>query len=101
VELARPLPAISCPAAAQWRRPGGDTGSYSQIDASATYHITPQVAVFVEGANLTNAMTLKYAYYTNQFLYAEDSGGASNLAQGSISDQHAGGRAPSHACPQR
>lgn len=48
--------------------------SYGQLDASITYHITPQVAVFVEGANLTNAMTLKYAYYTNQFLYAEDSG---------------------------
>jgi TonB-dependent receptor len=48
--------------------------SYGQLDASLTYHITPQVAVFVEGANLTNAMTLKYAYYTNQFLYAEDSG---------------------------
>ncbi|MEI5617365.1 hypothetical protein WB403_50610, partial [Streptomyces brasiliscabiei] len=25
---------------------------YSQIDASATYHVTPQVSVFVEGANL-------------------------------------------------
>ncbi|MDE1915479.1 MAG: TonB-dependent receptor [Sphingomonadales bacterium] len=48
--------------------------AYSQIDASVTYHITPQIAVFVEGANLTNATTLKYAYYTNQFLYAEDSG---------------------------
>jgi TonB-dependent receptor len=47
---------------------------YSQIDASATYHVTPEVAIFVEGANLTNSRTLKYAYYTNQFLYAEDSG---------------------------
>lgn len=47
---------------------------YSQIDASATYHVTPQVSVFVEGANLANSRTLKYAYYTNQFLYAEDSG---------------------------
>lgn len=48
--------------------------SYGQLDASLTYHINPQFAVFVEGANLTNATTLKYAYYTNQFLYAEDSG---------------------------
>ncbi len=47
---------------------------YSQIDASATYHVTPEFSVFVEGANLTNSRTLKYAYYTNQFLYAEDSG---------------------------
>lgn len=48
--------------------------AYSQVDASLTYHVTPNVAVFVEGANLTNSATLKYAYYTNQFLYAEDSG---------------------------
>ncbi len=47
---------------------------YSQVDASVTYHITPQFAVFAEGANLTNSRTLKYAYYQNQFLYAEDSG---------------------------
>lgn len=48
--------------------------AYSQIDASLTYHITPHASIFVEGANLTNSTALKYAYYTNQFLYAEDSG---------------------------
>lgn len=48
--------------------------AYSQIDASLTYHFTPHIAVFVEGANLTNSIALKSAYYSNQFLYAEDSG---------------------------
>ena len=33
-----------------------------------------QIAVFAEGVNLTNSTTLKYAYYSNQFLNAEDSG---------------------------
>jgi iron complex outermembrane receptor protein len=45
-----------------------------QLDASATYHISKNFAVFAEGANLTNTPVLKYAYYQNQFLYAEDSG---------------------------
>lgn len=48
--------------------------AYSQIDASVTYHFTPRVAVFVEGANLANSYNRKYAYYTDQFLFAEDSG---------------------------
>jgi TonB-dependent receptor len=45
-----------------------------QLDASATYHLNRNFAVFVEGANLTNQYLLKYAYYENQFLSAEDSG---------------------------
>ncbi|MEP7246030.1 MAG: TonB-dependent receptor, partial [Gammaproteobacteria bacterium] len=45
-----------------------------QVDASATYHIDRSFAVFVEGVNLTNEDVLKFAYYQNQFLYAEDSG---------------------------
>jgi len=45
-----------------------------QLDASATYHLDETFAVFVEGVNLTNREVLKYAYYENQFLYAEDSG---------------------------
>lgn len=45
-----------------------------QLDASATYHINESFGVFVEGVNLTNRPVLKYAYYENQFLYAEDSG---------------------------
>lgn len=48
--------------------------AYSQVDASLTYHLTANAAVFVEGANLGNSHALKYAYYTNQFLYAENSG---------------------------
>jgi iron complex outermembrane receptor protein len=45
-----------------------------QLDASATYHINRNVGIFVEGENLTNQYLLKYAYYQNQFLSAEDSG---------------------------
>lgn len=45
-----------------------------QLDASATYHINKNFGIFVEGANLTNQYLLKYAYYENQFLSAEDSG---------------------------
>jgi len=45
-----------------------------QLDASATYHINRNFGVFVEGENLTNQYLLKYAYYQNQFLSAEDSG---------------------------
>jgi TonB-dependent receptor len=45
-----------------------------QLDASATYHLNKSFGVFVEGVNLTNRPVLKYAYYENQFLYAEDSG---------------------------
>jgi TonB-dependent receptor len=48
--------------------------SYGQVDASLTYHINPHIALFAEGANLTDSRVLKYAYYRNQFLYAEDSG---------------------------
>src|SRR5216684_4088202 len=39
-----------------------------QLDASATYHINKEFAVFAEGVNLTNTLVLKYAYYQNQFL---------------------------------
>jgi iron complex outermembrane receptor protein len=45
-----------------------------QLDASAFYHFNKNLAVFAEGENLTNTYVLKYAYYENQFLYAEDSG---------------------------
>jgi iron complex outermembrane recepter protein len=45
-----------------------------QLDASATYHINKNFAVFGEGVNLTNTPVLQYAYYENQFLKAEDSG---------------------------
>src|SRR6267142_5269842 len=45
-----------------------------QLDASATYHINKNFAVYAEGVNLTNTFVLKYAYYQNQFMSAEDSG---------------------------
>jgi iron complex outermembrane receptor protein len=45
-----------------------------QLDMSTTYHFNKNFAVFAEGVNLTNSYILKYAYYQNQFLYAEDSG---------------------------
>jgi len=45
-----------------------------QLDASAFYHFNKNFAVFAEGENLTNTYVLKFAYYENQFLYAEDSG---------------------------
>lgn len=48
--------------------------AYSQIDASLIYRINKHVSVFAEGVNLTNSKALKYAYYTSQFLYAEDTG---------------------------
>jgi len=45
-----------------------------QLDASTFYHFNANFALFAEGENLTNTYVLKYAYYQNQFLYAEDSG---------------------------
>ena len=45
-----------------------------QLDASAFYHINKNFEIFAEGENLTDTYLLKYAYYENQFLYAEDSG---------------------------
>jgi iron complex outermembrane receptor protein len=50
-----------------------------QLDASATYHINNHFAVFAEGVNLTNTPLLKYAYYQNQFMSAEDSGTRFNV----------------------
>jgi len=48
--------------------------AYQQFDASLGYHLNKQYSVFFEAANLTDSKLEKYAYYTNQFLYAEDSG---------------------------
>jgi TonB-dependent receptor len=45
-----------------------------QLDASTFYHFNKNFAIFAEAENLTNTYVLKYAYYQNQFLYAEDSG---------------------------
>ena len=45
-----------------------------QLDTSVFYHFNKNFAVFAEGENLTNTYLLKYAFYENQFLDAEDSG---------------------------
>ena len=45
-----------------------------QLDTSVFYHFNKNFSVFAEGENLTNTYLLKYAYYENQFLDAEDSG---------------------------
>lgn len=45
-----------------------------QLDGSTFYHINKNFEVFAEAENITNTYLLKFAYYENQFLYAEDSG---------------------------
>src|SRR5579859_598687 len=45
-----------------------------QLDFGSTYHVTDYASVFFNAVNITNTPLLKYAYYGNQFLYAEDSG---------------------------
>ena len=45
-----------------------------QLDFGSTYHVTDRLGVFFNAVNITNTPLLKYAYYGNQFLSAEDSG---------------------------
>jgi TonB-dependent receptor len=45
-----------------------------QLDFGSTYHLTDYAGIFFNVVNITNTPLLKYAYYGNQFLYAEDSG---------------------------
>lgn len=45
-----------------------------QLDFGSTYHVTDKIGVFFNAVNITNTPLLKYAYYGNQFLSAEDSG---------------------------
>ena len=47
---------------------------YAQIDASASYDITPDLAVVIEGINLTNEYVHKRGRFANQLLLIEDSG---------------------------
>jgi len=47
---------------------------YAQIDASASYDITPDLTVIVEGINLTNEYVHKRGRFANQLLLIEDSG---------------------------
>jgi len=57
---------------------GGDgvtyVEAYSQWDASASYDITEQVTVFVEGINLTEEYTHSRGRFSNQILDVVDSG---------------------------
>ncbi len=48
--------------------------SFTQVDASTTYHINDQFAVFGGVSNLLNAFANKEAFFSNQFLSVEDSG---------------------------
>ena len=47
---------------------------YSQWDLSASYDITEELTVFLEGINLTNEYVHKRGRYANQLLLVEDSG---------------------------
>lgn len=47
---------------------------YWQLDASASYDITEEISVFVEGINLTNEYQHKRGRFSNQLLLVEDSG---------------------------
>ncbi|PAJ72140.1 TonB-dependent receptor [Pseudoalteromonas sp. NBT06-2] len=47
---------------------------YYQIDASASYDVTENLTVFVEGINLTEEYIHKRGRFTNQLLLIEDSG---------------------------
>lgn len=44
---------------------------YGQLDFSASYSITPQVQVYLEGVNLTDTYTQEYSIYETRFLRAE------------------------------
>ncbi len=48
--------------------------AYSQVDLSASYDITENVTVFLEGINLTEEIVLTHGRFDNQFLDASDSG---------------------------
>ena len=47
---------------------------YAQIDATASYDITEQLTVVIEGINLTNEYVHKRGRFANQLLLIEDSG---------------------------
>jgi outer membrane receptor protein involved in Fe transport len=47
---------------------------YAQIDASASYDITEDFTVVIEGINLTNEYVHKRGRFANQLLLIEDSG---------------------------
>ncbi len=47
---------------------------YEQWDLSASYDISDNVTVFLEGLNLTEEVVTKHGRFENQFLLAEDAG---------------------------
>ncbi len=47
---------------------------YGQFDLSASYNLTDNASVFIEGINLTGEETLQHGRYSNHFLLAEESG---------------------------
>lgn len=47
---------------------------YNQLDLSASYDITDEISVFLEGINLTEEYVHKRGRYSNQLLLIEDSG---------------------------
>lgn len=48
--------------------------SFTQVDASTTYHLNDQFAVFAGVANIFNEFANKEAFFSNQFLSVENSG---------------------------
>jgi iron complex outermembrane receptor protein len=49
-------------------------GSYGAVDISASYELSDNVTVFVEGSNVTGETVNKYGRYKNQFMGFEDTG---------------------------
>lgn len=48
--------------------------SFTQVDASTTYHLNDQFAVFAGVANILNSFANKESFFSNQLLLVEDSG---------------------------
>ena len=47
---------------------------YHQLDMSASYDLTDQVSIFVEGINITEEHLIKHGRYDNQLLLAQQPG---------------------------
>ncbi|MAZ86699.1 MAG: TonB-dependent receptor [Cellvibrionaceae bacterium] len=50
------------------------TEEYSQWDASASYDITDQLTIFLEGVNITNEETRRHGRFSNQLISLEENG---------------------------
>lgn len=50
------------------------TDEYSQWDISASYDITDQLTVFLEGVNITNEETRRHGRFSNQLISLEENG---------------------------